>query len=182
MAPSSCLIAGVFPLSDGTRTTDPNYYATYLSALEFTGTNGAYINVSVRKYTGPAETVFPDDSFVFMVAKAALPPGEDGMLDPLHCTPFGSPQDGFYPYYPPEPTHTAFVTGTVSCVSNDGPIRSFTLETSEYVCNERRTFNIRFVSPQIFGFRSCLPTYISVLNLTERRIAGRKSDCQLLDL
>lgn len=145
MAPSSCLISGVFSLSEGSRNTEPGYYATYLSALDFTDDEN-FINVSVRKFTASADILYADDSFVFMVAKAALPAGGDGMLDSIHCTPFKSPSEGFELYHPPEPTHTAFVTGTISGIDNSGSTRSFTLTTSEYVRDERRTFNLRFVS------------------------------------
>ena len=146
MAPASCLISGIFPLSHGSRNTDPSYYATYLSALEFIN-NDDFINVSVRKYTASTDLLFPDNSFVFMVTKAALPARGDGMLDSIHCTPFLSPSEGFESCYPPEPTHTAFIIGTISSIDNSGLTRSFTLTTSEYVCNEQCTFNIRYVYP-----------------------------------
>ena len=156
MAPSSCLISGVFPLSDGSRNADPSYYATYLSALEFTKDEN-FINVSVRKYTALTDTLYVDDTFVYMVAKAALPTGEDGMLDSIHCAPFTSPSGGFEPCCPSKPTHTAFVTGTVSGVDTSTSIRSFTLTTSEYVRNERRAFDVRYV---------LLPTSAWFLSLT----------------
>jgi hypothetical protein len=151
MAPASCLISGIFSLSEGSRNTEPSYYATYLSALDFTD-DAKFINVSVRKFTASTDVLYEDDSFVFMVAKAALPAGGDGMLDPIHCTPFKSPSEGFQPYHPSEPTHTAFVTGTINNVNNSGPIRSFTLTTSEYVRDERRTFNVWFVSSWMSSF------------------------------
>lgn len=146
MAPSSsCYISGVFSLSQGSRNTGPSYYATYLSALDFTD-DDKFINVSIRKYTASTETTYTDDSFVFMVAKAALPTGADGMLDSIHCTPFISPPDGFQQCLPPDPAHTAFITGTVSSTGGSDSVRSFTLTTSEYVRDERRTFNVRYVS------------------------------------
>ena len=151
MAPSSCLISGVFPLSEGSRNADPSYYATYLSALEFINDEN-FINVSIRKYTASTDILYVDGSFVYMVAKAALPAGEDGMLDSIHCTPFIPPSGGFQPCYPPEPTHTVFVTGTISGVDNGTSVRSFTLTTSEYVRDERRTFNVRYVSPPTSAF------------------------------
>lgn len=148
MAPSSCLISGVFPLSGGSRNTDPSYYATYLSALEFT--NGEdFINVSIHKYTASTDILFTDDSFIFMVAKAALPAGEEGMLDSIHCTPFISPSGGFELCYPPEPTHTVFITGTMSSADNSGPIQSFTLTALEYVRNEQCTFNVRYIPSRV---------------------------------
>lgn len=142
MAPlSSCFISGVFSLSEGSRSTEPGYYATYLSALEFID-DKKFINISIRKFTASTDILYTDDSFVFMVAKAALPAGGDGMLDSIYCTPFISPPTGFQSCHPLEPTHTAFVTGTVSSVNNSGSTRSFTLTTSEYVRDERRTFNV----------------------------------------
>ena len=146
MAPSSsCHIAGVFSLSEGSRNTDPSYYTTYLSALDFTD-DEKFINVSIRKYTAPADILYADDSFVFMVAKAALPAGADGMLDSIYCTPFVPPPDGLQECLPPDPVHTAFITGTVTSTGyNSGSVRSFILTASEYVRDERRTFTVRFV-------------------------------------
>ena len=149
MAPlSSCHISGVFSLSGGSRNAEPTYYAQYLSALEFTDDN-KFINVSIRKFTPSADILYADGSFVFMVAKAVLPVGGDGMLDSIYCTPFKSDPDTFQSFLPPEPTHTAFITGTVSSVGSNGSTRSFTLTVSEYVRDERRTFDIRFVSPVV---------------------------------
>lgn len=135
MAPSSCLISSVFPLSEGSCNADPSYYATYLSALKFTGDEN-FINVSVHKCTASIDNLYVDNSFIFMVAKAALPAGGDGMLDSIHCVPFISPLGGFQLCYPPEPTHTAFVTGTINGVDNSESTQSFTLTTSEYVRDE----------------------------------------------
>jgi len=116
----------------------------YLSALEFSNIE-QFINVSIRKFTASTENLLEDDTFVFMVAKAALPTGEDGMLDSIYCTPFIPPPEGFQQCYPPQPTHTMFITGTVTKAETIGPTRSFTLGVSEYVRDERRTFNIRYV-------------------------------------
>ena len=151
MAPlSSCHILGIFSLSGGSRNTEPTYYVQYLSALEFTDDN-KFINVSICKFTPSTDILYADDSFVFMVAKAVLPVGGDGMLDSIYCTPFKSSLDTFQSSLPPEPTHTAFITGTVSSVGSSGPTRSFTLTASEYVRDERRTFDIRFVLLAVIG-------------------------------
>ena len=126
---------------------DPAYYAQYLSALEFPD-DSKFINVSIRKFTPSVEDLHADGSLVFLVAKAAFPPGGDGMLDSIYCTPF-RPLEGFAEALPPEPTHIAFVTGVVSDVSDvdsSGASRSFTLTTSEYVRDLRRAFEIRCVS------------------------------------
>ena len=151
MAPlSSCHILGIFSLSGGSRNTEPTYYVQYLSALEFTDDN-KFINVSICKFTPSTDILYADDSFVFMVAKAVLPVGGDGMLDSIYCTPFKSSLATFQSSLPPEPTHTAFITGTVSSVGSSGPTRSFTLTASEYVRDERRTFDIRFVLLAVVG-------------------------------
>ena len=142
---SSCLISGIFLLSEGTCNTEPSYYATYLSALEFADED-KFINISIRKFTASADLLYPDGTSVFVVTKAALPTREDGMLNVIHCTPFISSTGGFEPCCPLEPTHTIFVAGTVSNVNTTGSIRSFIVTTLEYVRDERRTFNIRFVS------------------------------------
>jgi hypothetical protein len=148
MAPlSSCHIAGVFSLSDGSRDTDPAYYAQYLSAIEFYDDN-RYINVSIRKFTPSMEGLYADDSLVFLVAKAAFPPGDEGMLDSIYCVPF-RPFQGLDQALPVEPTHIAFVTGVVSDVSDatsHEATRFFTLTTSEYVRDVRRAFEVRYVS------------------------------------
>ena len=146
---SSLHISGVFTLTDGIRNADPTYYMQYLTALEFSDDTN-FINVSVRKFTPTVESLYEDRTFVFMVAKAALPPGEDGMLDSINCTPFGSPSEGFALCIPPEPTHTAFATGVVSRVRAGAAIKSFDLTIVEYVRDERRTFDIRYVSLSIY--------------------------------
>jgi len=147
MAPlSSCLISGIFSLSDGSRDTDLSYYVQYLSAVEFHDET-KYINVSIRKFTPSAEALHADGSLVFLVAKAAFPPGDGGMLDSIYCVPF-RPIEDLDQALPVEPTHVAFVTGVVSNVGNvsgSGVNRSFTLTVSEYVRDLRRAFEIRYV-------------------------------------
>jgi len=174
--PSSCHISGIFSLSEGSRNTEPRYYATYLSALEFTD-DEKFINVSIRKFTASADILYADNSFIFLVAKAALPAGEDGILDSIYCAPFISPPEGFQP---PSPAHTASVTGTVSSVNTSGSTRSFTLTTSEYVRDERRTFTVRFVFLEYPASNSRLLARIPVLNMMEPQTVGRMSACQSL--
>ena len=133
-----------FSHSDGARNSDPQYYTTYLSALDFIDPD-KFLNISIRKYTAPADALYADGTFVYVVAKAALPTGGDGMLDPIHCTPF---QSSLTDDIPLDPTHVAFITGTVDSTSSDGSIRSFTLAVTEYVRDEWRAFNVRFVPVQ----------------------------------
>ena len=138
---SSCHISGVFCLSGASRNAEPTYYAQYLSSLEFAD-DDKFIDVSVCKFTPSTDGLYVDDTFVFMVAKAALPAGEDGMLDSIYCTPFNL-SNGVQSFLPPDPTYTAFVTGKVTSVDISEPAtRSFTLTVSEYVRDERRTFDI----------------------------------------
>ena len=148
MAPlSSCHICGVFSLSEGSREAGATYYARYLSALQFHD-DSKYINVSIRKFTPTTEALHTDNSLVFLTAKAALLPGDDGMLDSIHCTPF-RPLEGLGEALPLEPTHIAFVTGVVSNigdVGSSGVTRSFTITASEYVRDLRRAFEIWYVS------------------------------------
>ena len=130
-----CHILGVFSLSGGSHNTEPTYYAQYLSALEFTDDN-KFINISIHKFTPSADILYADGSFVFMVAKAILPVGGDGMLDSIYCTPFKSSPDTFQSSLPPKPMYTVFITGTVSSIGSNGSTRPFTLTVSEYVCDE----------------------------------------------
>ncbi|KAF9645223.1 hypothetical protein BDM02DRAFT_3189904 [Thelephora ganbajun] len=144
MAPaSSFLISGIFFLSDGTRAANPSYYTHYLSALDFVDTD-QFINISIQKYTPPSEPLYVDETIVFLVAKAVLLPGEDSMLDTIHCTPFQLPWEDFKSCLPSIPTHTALVTGTISTINNVGSTHSFTVNVFEYVCDERCRFTIRF--------------------------------------
>lgn len=156
---SSCHISGIFSLSEGSRNIEPAYYAQYTSDLDFFDEKESLsdekksLNVSVRKFTPSSDALYADDSVVFMVAKAALPAGEDAMLDSIYCTPFEplpeglelSLPEGFDPSFPPDPTHTAFVTGTVNRVNNGESTKTFTLNVSEYVRDGRRTFDVRSV-------------------------------------
>jgi len=162
MAPaSSFLISGVFFLSDGTRSVNPSYYTHYLSALDFLDADH-FINISIRKYTPPSEPPYADETIVFLVAKAALPAGEDGMLDVIHCAPFQLSWDNFKDCLPPIPTHTASVTGTISATNNLGSTRSFTISVSEYVRDERRGFTVQSVFPWTSGIG------LSLIGLTFR--------------
>lgn len=141
---ASCHISGIFALSGGFRQTDPSYYAEYLSSLEFPDDH-KFINVTVRKFTPTSEALLPDDSFVYMVAKAALPAEGDGMLDSIYSTSFVPVSDGSDQAVTANPMHTAFITGTVRSVNTEGSIRIFTLTTGEFVRGEQRTFDVRFV-------------------------------------
>ena len=152
---ATCHISGIFLLSAGIRQTESKYYVEYLSTLALPS-YPKLITVSVRKFAPPCEALLPDGSHVFMVAKVALPPGEDGMLDSIFCTPFNPPSESSEdPIAKFSPTHTVFVTGTVCNVNGNGPTRSFTLTTGDYVYNKRRTFDIRFVP---FSKSSCDPS------------------------
>jgi len=143
--PSACLISGIFALSDGSRDPSTRYRATYLSALNFPDPK-EFINISIRAYTGLTDTLYEDGSLVFIVAKAALLAGEDGLLDAIHYVPFGSFSDSEDPPPPVSSTPTAFVAGTVVSVDNSLPAsRLITLNTSEYIRDQRRAFHVRFV-------------------------------------
>jgi len=157
MAPaSSFLISGIFFLSDGAQSTNPAYYTSYLSALDFVDTDEQFINCSVRKYTPPSEPLLEDGTMVFLLAKAALPAGENAMLDAIHCTPFQLSWEDIKEYIPAIPTHTASVVGTIGVVTNVGSTRSFTVHASEYVRDERRGFTIQFVFLKTFPMTSYL--------------------------
>ncbi|KAF9791127.1 hypothetical protein BJ322DRAFT_1104791 [Thelephora terrestris] len=122
MAPaSSFLLSGIFCLSDGSRMTNPSYYTEYLSTLDLINSDPP-INVSIRKYAPHSEALYPDGTIVFLVAKAALPGNEDGMLDVVHCTPFQSSWEEFRKSLPSGPVHTASVIGTISAISDIGPL------------------------------------------------------------
>lgn len=138
--------------------TNPSYYTEYLSALDLLNPDRP-INISIRKYTPPSEPLYPDGTIVFLVAKAALPGKEDGILDVIHCTPFESSWDDFKDCLPAGPIHTASVTGTISAISNVGPIRSFTVNASEYVRDERRAFPIQYVFSTDHDCVWCLLAY-----------------------
>ena len=146
MAPaSSFLISGIFFLSEGARSTSPSYYVNYLSALDFINSK-QFINISIRKYTPPSEPIQPNETIVFLVAKAALPAGEEGMLDAVHCTPFQLSWEDFKDCLPLIPTHTTSAVGTIGPVhTNTGSTRSFTINVSEYVRDKCRGFTVRFV-------------------------------------
>ena len=137
----SCHISGIFSLSGGYRRAETSRCAEYLSALE-SPINHASFNISVRKFAPFSGALLEDNSFVFMVAKAALPAGEDGMLDSVICVPFDSPSERPITF---RPTQTAFVTGALREVDRIGPIRIITLTTLEYVHGEQQTFDVRFV-------------------------------------
>lgn len=183
----SCHVSGIFPLSGGFRRSDPSYYAEYLSSLEFP-VDDKFINVSVRRFTPTSESLLADNSFVFLVAKAAIPADGDGMLDTIHCTPFTPLPPGSEQPITIDPTHTAFVTGTVRSISNgDDSVRSFTVLTGEWVRGEQRTFDLRFVvllySHSYVWLTLVICTFIVLVSSTmERLTAGKTFDFLLWDL
>ena len=182
MAPAlSFLISGIFFLSDGVRSTNPSYYVNYLSALDFIDTE-QFINVSIRKYTPPSKPIQANETVVFLVAKAALPAGEDSMLDTIHCTPFPLPWEDFKDCLPLIPTHTTIVTGTLGAVNNNGPIHSFTVNTSEYVRDERRGFTIQFVFSIISAAVRCSLCHTLDLSMKLNQVVGKISASHPLDL
>ena len=172
---ASCHISGIFSLSDGFRQTDPSYYTEYLSSLEFP-VDSKFINVSVRKFTPTSEALLPDNTCVFMVAKAALPAGRDGLLDSIYCTPFNPHTNGSEQAMTIDPTHTAFVTGTVRSVNVGGPMKSFVLTTGEFVRGEQRTFDIRCVLFYLLLTCTLIFNAIIVFNTMELRTAGGMFD------
>ena len=140
---SSCIVTGVFYLTSPKR---GGNCATYLSAIDFpSNTEDCAINIAIKKYTHTSQPLFVNGTFVFLVAKAFLPPGEEGTLDALVCTSFQpSEEGGFQQSYSANPAHTAIVTGKV--VEGDSKGRSFTLSATEYVQGLRRTFSVRYVT------------------------------------
>jgi len=143
---------------------NPSYYTQYLSTLDFLNPD-QFINVLIHKYTPPSEPLYAEETVVFLVAKAALAAGEDGMLDTIHCTPFQSSWENFQGSLPPGPTHVASVTGTIGAVSNVRATRSFTVNASKYVRDEHRGFSIQYVFPWFFGFG---PLLINRESLSDR--------------
>jgi hypothetical protein len=146
--PSSFLIAGVFDLSDGLRSTDTRYYTTYLSAITFVDQPGSH-NVSIRKYTATSEHLYDNGTLVYLVAKAALPTNSDGTLDSIYCVPFGSSSEDILPS---DSTNTAFVTGTVTSADGTLPTHTFTVSATEYVRGDSRISHLRFVVVVMFSF------------------------------
>ena len=139
--PSSFLISGIFALSEGDRHPDQRHYTNYLSSIDFIDPND-FLNVSVRKYTPLAESLYEDQTLVFVVAKAMLSTDEDGMLDVIYCVPFESLPVNHLPH---TPTHVAYAAGVVTSVDSGVATRTFTLSVSEYVRNDRRNFSIKYV-------------------------------------
>jgi len=156
----SCIISGVFSLFDGSCDSNTQYHATYFSPLDSANTSTP-INVSIRKYMALVDPIYREGSLVFIVAKAALLLSEDGediLLDTIHCASFDPSVEAL----PGDLSHTVFVAGTVSAVDDSIPARrSFTLAISEYICDERRAFHVRFVFDATFLFFSTYPLNFS---------------------
>ena len=60
-----------FSLSEWSCNMELSYYATYLFALNFPN-NEKFINIPVHKFIMSTDALYPDDSSIFMVVKAAL--------------------------------------------------------------------------------------------------------------
>ena len=139
--PSSFLISGIFALSGGDRHPDQRHYTNYLSSIDFVNPND-FLNVSIRKYTPLAESLYEDQTLAFVVAKAILPADEEGMLDAIYCAQFES---SVADHLPQNPTHIAHAAGIVTSVDNGVITRTFTLSVSEYVRSERRNFSVKYI-------------------------------------
>ena len=157
--PSSFLLSGIFALSGGDRLSDQRHYTNYLSSIDFVNPND-FLNVSVRKYTPLAESLYEDQTLVFVVAKAVLPTDEEGILDAIYCAQFESFQAEDLPQIS---THVANAAGTVTSVDNGPILRTFTLSVSEYVRSDRRNFSIKYVCvlifPALFSYADPLDFY-----------------------
>ena len=139
--PSSFLISGVFALSGGDRHPDQRHYTSYLSSIDFIDPND-FLNISLRKYTPLSDSLYEDQTLVFVVAKAILPANEDGILDAIYCAHFESSLASNLPQIT---THIAHAAGIVTSVDNGAITRTFTLSVSEYVRSDRHNFSIKYV-------------------------------------
>ena len=155
-----CHIAGIFSLIHGSRQIESRHLAEYFSSIALC--DRRFIGVTINKFSSPSEALLPDNSFVFIVAKATLKPGEEIILDTIFCAPFnplsfmGSEDPVAFP------SNTAFITGTLRAIGgNANRIRTFTLTTSEYVRGERHTFDVTFVLSLTSYSHPCLHTHIS---------------------
>ena len=139
--PSFFIISGIFELSQGERSLEQRHYADYLSSIDFVDPDDS-LNVTIRKYTPLAEDLYGDPALVYVVAKAALPVAEEGMLDAIHCAPF---EFSSVENLPRITTNIAHAAGIVTSVTNGTTARIFTLSVAEYVRGERRNFSVMFV-------------------------------------
>lgn len=147
MAPlSSCKVTGVFRIFSPSRNKGRPYFAHYLSGLQFPVLNGQEakrLNISIRNFTPATDPLFENDTFVFVVAHAAFPASQDGILDCISCIPFAPPPGGFLQCYPIQSTHTAIITGNVASQKKVGNVQTLSLTISEYAQDHRRKFSVR---------------------------------------
>ena len=141
---SSSLISGIFVLSEGTR---HQYYNSYRSAIEFAHLtdNAGLLGVTVWDRTPRAPLYDSEDCpLVFLLAKAAFPANEEGILDAVHIASFVTPILDSIP--PPTTGQIAHIVGIITSVDDDpSGIRTFAVEAVQLLCSERYCFTTRFV-------------------------------------
>lgn len=149
-----CVVVGIFYLSTGTYDPNDPRFATYLSAINFGG-DMDFIQLSIRLFTSVPSPLLPDNTPVFLTAKAAFLKGQEGKLDSTHFTPFLTHRLGFGSYVSLSSAHTVFATGVVAEVSHLGSTRAFTLQMPTPVLGAPYFSCLRYVSSfRLFIFYS----------------------------
>lgn len=141
-------------LTDGMRrsVTRPNgskawfsYYKSAISCL-----SGTSIQAEIRNYSPPNDTLYPDDTVVFVIAKAAFCNGTSFLLDIIHMLPFGGDprSDSYEAGIPNFTCPYVLALGTVIAhgPTNVEGVRSFTLSSTEYVRDRAQAFTLRCAS------------------------------------
>ncbi|KAK7022214.1 hypothetical protein R3P38DRAFT_3195598 [Favolaschia claudopus] len=149
----SCVLAGFFPVRQGTKTTvsrgeksTPYFvYETTLYCL-----NGVRSAAALRVYASESYPV-PDDTVLYVVAKAVFPVGQNILLEAIRAAPVpGDPSSDEYQLQIPDmmvPTIVAVghVSSMQQKLSDKYSSRAFTVNTGDYVRDQRQTCTIQAV-------------------------------------
>ena len=145
---STFTLTGFFGLTSGQRvhtelpkpngSTQGVYYVHYVTSLN-TAQTGA-ISAEIRKYSPPHDIILQNDTIVFVVAKAYVPPGDttgNMLLEASHIIPVpGNPNsDGYEDLVPDFRFPLIFAQGTVTGehTETEGGIVTFPVTVSDYV-------------------------------------------------
>ena len=161
---SSCHIDGFFAIANGNRArvNKPFHNPTTTATAGSPGTWYTYYDTTItcitqvfaaaqiRVYSPPGEPIFPDQTVVFLIGKLCIQPGTpQAFIDATHIRPIpGDPSDPNYEDRVPD-FPNSHVDG-VGIVSGQHEVledrsRVFPVTVSEYVREEVKSFQIRYV-------------------------------------
>ncbi|KDQ49074.1 hypothetical protein JAAARDRAFT_143925 [Jaapia argillacea MUCL 33604] len=125
------------------------FHCLYTTAVQCS--SGDLLPAKLHAYSPPNDTILPDNTVAFVIAKVFAPPNADIILNAIHVVPLpGNPNNDDYESHIPDVPHPFFLgLGSAQGLQEtlaDGKLRGFTVLLSDYVRESVKQFNIQFVS------------------------------------